>query len=420
VNVIGYVTGNLGLGVATRNTIHMLQSIGVPTALTDVDPGGKRMGHDTTFTPLGPEADPTPYALNLFHMNPPGLADQLFTHRSWTKHDRVSACVLFWELPVLPTGWLTVLDAMDIVVAPTRFIESAVRAALPEQTCIYYRQTVFIPDDVRPDRERWGVPESATTFVSSFDVSSDVDRKNPDAVVDAFTRAFPGRDDVRLLLKVNSSPQMRVLFADRLERLQRIAEADPRIILIDRALGYAEVMSLYASADVLVSLHRSEGLGLSLMEAMSLGKAVIATGWSGNMDFTTPENSCLVGYDLVPVVSRHPEYSGPTIASDVVWAEPLIAEAVAHMQRLADDPAYAARLGERARADMEATRRAFASGEVVHSLEQAVAPGSRLWNHHARKRRELRRIARGTLYLKVRRAGGRLLRRVGLRKPLEE
>ncbi len=418
INVIGYITGNLGLGVATRNTVRMLGDRGVPMALTDVDPGGGRLGHDATYTPLdATHPDPTPHPLTIFHVNPPGLADQLWMQPSWTKHDRVTACVPFWELPVLPASWLPVLEAMDIVLAPTRFVEEAVRAALPDTLCLYYRQAAFIPDDIPADRGRWGIPADAVTFVSSFDISSDIERKNPEATIAAFREAFPGRDDVCLVLKVNSSPEARALFADRLASLLEAATDDPRIVLVDRVLAYRDVLSLYASADVLVSLHRSEGLGLSLMEAMSLGKPVIATAWSGNMDFMTPENSCPVGFDLVPVDSQHPSYSADIIGEGVLWADPRVAEAAAYMRRLADDRALVARMGEQAARDMDRMRADYARGEIVEELRGALKADSPVWRLHAIKRTRIRRIARGTAYRNVRRFGGRVLRKLGLRKP---
>jgi glycosyltransferase involved in cell wall biosynthesis len=422
INIIGYVSGNLGLGVATRNTIRMLTGLGTPMALTDVDPGGKRRGHDGTYTPLPDDAtaeERTPYQVTLFHMNAPGLADQLWLNKSWSALDRITATVPFWELPKLPESWLPMLDAIDLILAPTHFVEDAVRASLPEANVIYYRQTVFVPEDVPADRAKWGIPEDAFAFVSSFDISSDIERKNPEAVIDAFRQAFPDDENVALVLKVNSSAEARALFADRLEGLLAAATADPRIVLIDRVLDYIEVLSLYASSDVLVSLHRSEGLGLSLMEAMSLGKPVVTTGWSGNMDFTTEENSCLVGYDFIPVDSQHPSYSAEIIGEGIMWADPRVDEAAAHMRRLAEDREYAAALGARAKADMAATRAAYESGEIVEALRAAVAPGAPVWAKHARKRAQLTRITRGSLYRNVRRFGGRVLRRLGLRKPAE-
>ena len=416
INVVGYITGNLGLGVATRNTIRMLQGLDVPVALTDVDPGGNRLGSDTTYTALPDSArDRTPYPITIFHMNPPALTDQLWMHRSWSRDDRITACVPFWELPVLPHSWRPALEAMDIVLVPTRFVEEAVRAALPDAFCIHYRQTAFVPADVPSDRERWGIPHDAIAFVTSFDILSDFQRKNPEAVIRAFHEAFPERADVRLVIKVNSTAESRAMFAERLGAFLALAEDDSRIILVDEVLDYADVLSLYASCDVLVSLHRSEGLGLSLLEAMSLGKAVVTTAWSGNMDFTTPDNACLVGYDLIPVDSDHPSYSADVVGTECVWADPHVSEAADHMRALASDAEYRQRLGRRAQSDVLEARTVYERGEVIEALKKAIAPDSPVWARHAGKRARLRAIARGTAYANIRRFGGRVLRRLGLR-----
>lgn len=416
VNVIGYVTGNLGLGVATRNTITMLLKRGVPTMLTDVDPGGGRIGHDLTFYKMCQHQEgPTPFPLTIFHLNPPVIADGLWMKKSWSKDGRVNAAVPFWELPTLPEAWVPTLAAMDIILAPTRFVQEAVKAALPDSVCFYYRQAVYVPPTLS-DRRRWGIPENTIVFVSSFDVSSDIERKNPEAAVEAFREAFPDRDDVRLVLKVNASDEARKDTGGRLQRLLSLNNVDRRIILIDQILDYADTLSLYASSDVLISLHRSEGLGLSLMEAMSLGKPVIGTGWSGNMDFMTPENSCLVGYDIVPVNSNHPCYCQLAVGESAIWVEPHVWEAAEHMRRMADNPELIAELGARAAADMESLRQAFEDGEIIELLRKAIAPGGPIWSRHAEKSAMIRRIARGTPKRNIRRLGGRVLRRLGLRK----
>ncbi|MRR11185.1 glycosyltransferase, partial [bacterium] len=107
--------------------------------------------------------------------------------------------------------------------------------------------------------------------------------------------------------------------------------------VVEEALDYRSVLTLYASADVLVSLHRSEGLGLNMMEAMTLGTPVIATGWSGNMDFTTDENACLVGYDFVGLGADELNYALAEVGGDARWADPRVEEAAACMRQLADD-----------------------------------------------------------------------------------
>lgn len=414
VNVVGFLSGTFGLSVAARNTVEMLQACRVPAALTDVVLGAPALAPATYVSPATGLSGPTPYPLTIFHVNPWELETELAAHPSLCAEDRLNAIVPFWELPKLPDSWLPLMRGMDIVLAPTLFIAEAVRAALPDTECIHFRQAVFLPEGVAENRSAWGIPEEATAFVSSFDVGSDIERKNPFAVVEAFKQAFPERHDVALVLKLSCSPAARDLFADRLEALAEAIADDDRIIVIDRVLAYRDVLSLYASSDVLVSLHRSEGLGLALMEAMSLGRPVIATAWSGNMDFCTDENSCLVGYDLIPVVSQHPSYAAELIG-EVSWANPRVDEAAEQMRRLADDRGLVNRLGERGRLDMDALRQAHRRGEVIEALLGAMEPGSGVWRHHAARRARLLRIANGGLYRKARRAAGRVLRRLGLR-----
>lgn len=335
VNVIGYVSGNLGLGVAARSTVERLEAWGHPVSIVDVDPGGQRAGRENQHTRLTC-AGVCPHPLNLFHMNPMEVVS--FSDQ-WRRHVDLfatNACVTFWELPHVPLSWLPVLRTMDAVLAPTRFIRDAITADVPGLPVLSYPQTVSVPAGVSPDRERWGIEAGTTAFLVTFDPGSDTTRKNPWDGIAAFQRAFAGVDDVRLIIKINGS-----VTAQRpaeLLRLDGVVAADPRLRLVEDRLTYADVLSLYASTDALVSLHRSEGLGLHLMETMALGKPVIATAWSGNVDFMTADDSCPVGYDLVPVDSEHPAYTPEMTRPEQVWAQPHVDEAAVWMRRLHDEP----------------------------------------------------------------------------------
>ena len=146
----------------------------------------------------------TPFLITLYHLNPMELAWHLQVKPGLSRHDRVAAIVPFWELETLPPGWADVLAAMDIILTPSSFIRSAVRRELPD--CPLCR--------LSPDRLLGGAAarsrpvgygrRTSTVFVTSFDVVSTLERKNPHAVVDAFQLAFEGRTDVQLLLKANS------------------------------------------------------------------------------------------------------------------------------------------------------------------------------------------------------------------------
>jgi glycosyltransferase involved in cell wall biosynthesis len=173
-------------------------------------------------------------------------------------------------------------------------------------------------------------------------------RKNPGDLVRAFQRAFPaGNEAVRLLIRLNNADTDlgRAVAA----QLQKLAMGDARIRLLLAPMSYPEVISLYASADVFVSLHRGEGLGLGLMEAMALGKPVIATGWSGNMSFMNQSNSCLVRYRLTEV-SGHWDFFKPAfIGTEARWAVPVLEDAVSWMRALHADKALCNRIGTNAR-----------------------------------------------------------------------
>lgn len=411
-NVYGYLTGNLGLGVAARNTVRTLLDNDYPVRLTDFSPGPGMQGQDLTLAEQIDRGLSLPaYAVNLFHLNPDQM---LFLLDPWsgrvTLRGRLNVGVPFWELPQLPASWVAPLAALDVILAPSQYVGRAIAAALPEARVLPYPQAVHLPPDIVPDRSRFGLSGPQTVFVMSFDLRSDVERKNPWAAVEAFLQAFPPhRSDVCLVIKANNVETLPGL-GRHLHRLRQVAQ-DARVRVLDGPMSYRDVLTLYASSDVLVSLHRAEGLGLSLLEAMSLGKPVVATAYSGPMDFINQSNACLVGYDLVPVgASTQPLY-GRSGSGAQQWAEPRVAEAAAWMARLADVPQLRRQLGEQAKADAARRAQDHDRGEVFAQLEHLVQDTQRLSLAHQRSQRRLAALARGYPW----RLAGRILR-VGWRR----
>jgi len=281
-------------------------------------------------------------------------------------------CVPFWELPLVPRNWRPMLRAMDAILAPTRFVQAACATAVPVERVLHYPQAVFLPDGVRAAREAWGVGGKRTVFIVSFDAGSDIDRKNPWAAIDAFQKAFPAETDVALLIKTKpwaSVPQ----YVAQADELRARVGADRRVQIIDRTLEYIEVLSLYASCDVMLSLHRSEGLGLHLMEAMSLGKVVVATNWSGNTDFMSAANSIPVGYRLVPVRTRHSHYQPEIGRQGQEWAEADVGETAEALRMLHAAAPLRQRLGRVASFEMEERRTALLRGTSFGALEDRLA-----------------------------------------------
>ena len=162
-----------------------------------------------------------------------------------------------------------------------------------------------------------------------------IQRKNPQAVVKAFLDAFAGNPKVRLVLKTHN----RDFVYDPIQRkiwqmLDEVVQADPRVAIINETLPYEQLLLLKTGCDCYVSLHRSEGWGFGMIEAMHLGVSVLATGYSGNMEFCSPETAWLVGYELRPV--------GPGdyifVTPGQVWAEPDHDEAVRQMRAVVAEP----------------------------------------------------------------------------------
>lgn len=394
VNVIGHITGTMGLGVAARNTLTVLEANRQVFTAVDID-SGRRPGADGTFSHLLTHPPSAPHPVNLFHLNAQEVIDLLDTRPRWLDVVRhANAIVPFWELPRLPVvpDWAGLLGAMDLVLAPSRFILESIERSTPTVRVVHYPQTVFLPSGIASNRDAFGLPRDAVLFFMNIDVTSDLARKNPAAAMAAFRAAFASRERMcgeRVLLVVKlGHTNSGYPWADASQLLAELA-AMPNTVVIDRQLTYAETLSLNASCDVYVSLHRAEGLGLNLLEAMSLGRPVIATGWSGNMDFMTPEDSCLIGHDLVPVRATHFAYQPEAIGPGQVWAEPSIAEAATWMRRLADDESLRHRIGAAARAAMDARRSQVLEGRVLADLVQAETEVSKTPSPKARRSRLL-------------------------------
>lgn len=390
VNVIGHITETMGLGVAARNTLTMLEANRQLFTAVDIE-SGRRPGTDDTFAHLLAHPPAAPHPLNLFHLNVQELITLLDRRPRWLDVVRhANAIVPFWELPRLPVipDWSGLLGTMDLVLAPSRFILEAIQRSAPTVRAVHYPQTVFLPADITANRDAFGLPRDAVLFFMNIDVTSDLARKNPAAAMAAFRSAFAPAGGMRgervfLVVKLGHA-RSGYPWADASRLLAELA-AMPNTMVIDRQLTYAENLSLSASCDVYVSLHRAEGLGLNLLEAMSLGRPVIATSWSGNMDFMTTEDSCLIGHSLVPVRATHLAYQPEAIGPGQVWAEPSISEAATWMRRLADDESLRRRIGSAARTAMDTRRSQVLEGRVLADLIQIEADVSTTFNLKARR-----------------------------------
>ena len=343
VNVIGYLRGEFGLAEAARRYSRALLERGCPVAMKSIELDLPHGWNDRSLEScIGTEL---PYADTLVFVNPDYLELALAAAPVEESRGRVFAC-WFWELEALPAAWMAAIERVDGILVASSFIESAFRKST-DKPILRAPLPIVLTADSSLTRVDFGLPEGNFIFLCMLDFHSSIERKNPFGVIDAFRAAFPpGRKDVTLLIKTSNGDSALLPLA----RLLAAASVDARIIVRDDRLPRADVQALQRCCDAYVSLHRAEGFGLGMAEAMASGKPVIATAWSGNLDFMGADNSLLIACTLVPITpGAYPN------AADGRWAAPDHDAAAAAMRRLADDRAYARSLGERARASVAET-----------------------------------------------------------------
>ena len=249
-----------------------------------------------------------------------------------------------WELSIYPQEWAKQLDRFDEIWATSKFVFDSITKAVSRPVFNMSQAT-----DVRLTsflgRRHFGLPENSYLFLFYFDFRSWIDRKNPFAALEAFDKVCAARpgEDIRLVIKLNRPTGPSPWEADFPRFMRAIEQSRHKdsVIVIDRILTDNEIKNLVRCCDCFVSLHRSEGYGRGMAEAMFLGKPVIATGYGGNLDFMNEANSCLVRYKLIDVEEGQYPY-----ARGQVWAEPDVDHAVYYMLKLLDDRDYGRKLGE--------------------------------------------------------------------------
>jgi glycosyltransferase involved in cell wall biosynthesis len=260
-----------------------------------------------------------------------------------------------WELPKFPAKWAALLDSANEVWVPSKFVQNAIRNARPDKLCIVIPHAIRI--GAHPHgRDYFSLPADELLFLTTFDFYSIFERKNPLAIIRAFREAFGAGEKAGLVIKCSNSEAD----PEHYRLIEETAKEDHRIRVIPRYLGREEVTSLLNVCDSYVSLHRSEGFGLPMAEAMALGKPVIATNFSGNADFMTEENSYPVEYRLIDLASDY----GPYTAGNS-WAEPNRYDAARHMRSIYVDREGAARKGALARQNIADKLSPEAIGRLV-------------------------------------------------------
>ena len=252
---------------------------------------------------------------------------------------RYTVALWFWEVGDPPADWSPAYEFVDEVWAASEHIYDELSPTSPVPV-VRLRLPVQTPDVAERTRAQLGLPEDCFLFLYVHDYHSVAARKNPVGVIDAFTRAFSPGSGVKLVIKsINAQTR-----PEEHERVALLAGTHDDVTLIDSYVSQLEKNAMIAACDCYVSLHRSEGFGLTVAEAMLLSKPVIATRYGGTLEFTTDENAYLVRWDPVAVGEGNYPYSAAAI-----WAEPDLDHAAALMRRVVAEPEEARERGARAR-----------------------------------------------------------------------
>lgn len=331
VTIVGYLRTASGVGEVARQTMHTLGTSGLTVEGYDVALGVASARDDVSCEGLLVERGSA--RVQIFNVNADQLPAVAAATRAHLRQPALKISIPFWELSRYPESWLPAFDGVDEIWAPSRFIQKAL-AGRVNKPVIHMPVAVDLPPCPPLPRARFGLPEDRFLFFFAFDFLSFMERKNPRAAIRAFRLAFPAVGRAALVIKCMNG---RLVPAQRDALEQEIADhAD--IILLDTTLSRTDTLGLIAAMDAVLSLHRSEGFGLLLAEAILLGKPVIATNYSASRELVTENTGFPVDYALVPV--QEGEYP---FATGQKWAAPDIAHAAWIMRRLCENPADAAR-----------------------------------------------------------------------------
>ncbi|WP_068469334.1 glycosyltransferase family 4 protein [Candidatus Protochlamydia phocaeensis] len=371
INLIGYFDKAFGLGETSRLFIKALQARSIPFALLSAD--DLAPFHQSAFFQADLSKD-FAFPVNLFCIDPHHIAP-FIEKFPWKKVKHCyNIAVWFWETNLIPEsmkdGWCY-LDEMWVT---SRYIQEHLSShtSLPIH-CLCHPLQRSASLDI-PNKQRFNLPNKFT-FLFFFDFYSVFARKNPLALIQAFQKAFPTQQDVQLVIKSQNGHQ----FPHQLEPMRELTRSDPRLIWIDRSLESNERYALMNACDCYISLHRSEGFGLTMAEAMLLEKPVIATRYSGNLEFMSDQNSFLCSYQLTQIGPGHAPYP-----ENGLWADVDINHAAHWMRYVASHPHEASQKAQQGKATILQNYSCEKVGQQIQARLNAI------YSHPVSKRMPVR------------------------------
>lgn len=329
INLIGDFKAATGLGQSIRLLSDVMENADIPFAMHNYTTAPDAQFEYDKLAQYGTEG--YPYGINVFHINAPELPQAYLTmgKKAWNAHYNIAHWA--WELEELPKQWIPYMQMANEFWTPSDFISNTLRK-YTKKKCVTVPHSVTAPYRECYNRKHFNLPENKFLFLMMYASDSVAERKNPEAVIRAFKKAFEKNDDkVGLVIKITPSKYS----TEDVDKIRKMTKGYSNIYMLVDQYGKEEVNGLMECVDVYVSLHRAEGFGLTLAESMLLGTPTIATNWSGNIEFQNSDTACMVDYKLVPIKKEIPPF--PVGAH---WAEADIDDAAEYMKKLYSDKSY--------------------------------------------------------------------------------
>ncbi|MEX1013702.1 MAG: glycosyltransferase [Candidatus Paceibacterota bacterium] len=334
VNILGYIDAQSGVGEAARSLIRAVKEANIPYALNNETTSPSERD-DTKYNKEFKNYNP--YPINIIVINGDTFKNVLRNRSNLYTKDKYNIAYWAWELEDIPKKWIPLINIVDEIWVPSSFVKNAFEKHTKKPITI-------IPHSINIkrsffNRKYFSISNDKFVFLYIFDFYSHFERKNPLALVNAFKKSFENNESVKLIIKCSNSQSDQENF----KKIKNETEQNKNIEIIDKYLTRKEILSLINICNAYVSPHRSEGFGLTIAEAMSLGKPVIATNYSGNTDFMNEDNSFPVDYKLIELKKDYGPYKKGN-----AWADININKLSKYMKYLYENPKQIKNVSENA------------------------------------------------------------------------
>ncbi len=342
INLVGWFNAELGVGESVRYMANALSTTAIPHSLIACKLNCLAAQGDNTYNDRLESENIHP--VNIFHIDAAQAGDIDHCHGKDFRKSKHNIAYWAWELPEFPDSWLRFFRYFDEIWTPSHFVTEAISRKSPIPVLTMPHPISF----QRPtgnNRAKFNLPKNQFLFLFMYDLNSYQERKNPQAVIDAYRQAFHNSsEDVGLVMKVHGIRKNEADFKALKESVKDLRN----VHLVPKTLPRSDVYALQDACDCFVSLHRSEGFGLSVAESMYLQKPVISTNWSATSEFVNLGNGCPVKYQLIKLEKNFGPYG-----KGQIWADPDVDHAAWFMRKVFENKPFRDEISQQAKATVE-------------------------------------------------------------------